>query len=408
MNGNFKKLPISLSDLIAKLRKPGFDPELLSPLSSDLNSSFKNLPKDIVSLGVEVARFSLVTSVYFHKRLVRTFLKIEKSKNWLKKWLMWRRGLLFRPATHGGVVMLSVIAVALGSIFGGSDIEAQSISPTEGGLLIAGTTSQTIIPENRVRSEIIDHTISSGDTLSSIARKYDVNVESIEWLNKVINVNDITPGDVLKIPPVSGVVHKVKSGDSIESVAKRYGVNSQNIANYPFNYLDDSFELKIGQDLVVPDGTPPATPKPKPVQPSALANGNTGTKTSPSGSTAPTGRFLWPVQGEVSQTPSWYHMAFDIANSSLPPVQASDGGTVVSVQYLRYGYGYHVIIDHGNGYQTLYAHLSRIYVSDEPGKNRVSKGQTIGQVGTTGRSTGPHLHFEVRQGGTPINPSRFF
>ena len=97
-------------------------------------------------------------------------------------------------------------------------------------------------------------------------------------------------------------------------------------------------------------------------------------------------------------------MALDISNRSLPPVVAADSGTVVLTAQLRYGYGNHIIIDHGDGFRTLYAHLSQINVSNG---QKVSQGQVIGVVGSTGRSTGPHLHFEVRQGGTLLNPSQY-
>lgn len=383
-----------------------------SDILKTISSSFKNwvkinpgvfleINKSIFSTVLETFNFSIFLIGYIKTKFFSNLLRLERAKNWLKKWLMWRRGVLFRPATHGGVVVLSLLVMLFGSIFGRTEIEAQSISPTEGGLLIAGVTSETIIPDNRVRSEIVSHTVVSGETLSSITKKYDVGVESIQWLNNIKDVNDIMPGELIRIPPVSGVIHKVKSGDTIESVAKKYQVSAQAIADYPFNYLDDSFTLKPGQELVVPDGVMPQAPKPKPALPPALAQGGSAKPEKVSAS----GRFFWPTSGSISQHFSWWHPADDINSFDSPPILASDSGTVVLVQYLRWGYGYHIIIDHGNSYQTLYAHLSKIYVS--PGE-KVSKGQTIGQMGSTGRSTGPHLHFEIRKNGTPVNPLSYF
>ena len=116
------------------------------------------------------------------------------------------------------------------------------------------------------------------------------------------------------------------------------------------------------------------------------------------------GRFIWPTNGSISQYPVWYHQAFDISNRSLPPVVAADRGTVSFIGQLKYGYGNHIIIDHGDGFKTLYAHLSQINVSQG---QTVTQGQVIGIVGSTGRSTGPHLHFEVRVGDRPVDPSAY-
>ena len=117
-----------------------------------------------------------------------------------------------------------------------------------------------------------------------------------------------------------------------------------------------------------------------------------------------TSNFIWPTNGIITQYPVWYHMALDIANNALPPVLASDTGTVTSAGCIQYGYGCHIVVDHANGFQTLYAHLSSIAVS---AGQVVNQGQQIGNVGSTGRSTGPHLHFEVRSGGQLLNPQNY-
>jgi len=114
--------------------------------------------------------------------------------------------------------------------------------------------------------------------------------------------------------------------------------------------------------------------------------------------------FIWPTSGAITQYPVWYHMAIDIANPSAPAVIAADSGTVTYAGCVGYGYGCSLIIDHGNGYQTLYAHLSS-YIPDAGAS--VSQGQQIGVMGSTGRSTGTHLHFEIRSGGQLLNPLNF-
>jgi murein DD-endopeptidase MepM/ murein hydrolase activator NlpD len=234
--------------------------------------------------------------------------------------------------------------------------------------------------------------VVGGDTLVKIAEKFSVSVDTIKWANN-LNRDALSIGQELKIPPVTGVVHRVKEGESVYSVAKKYKTEAQKIVNFPFNdFTDlDTFALNVGQTLIVPDGVPPQAPAiAAPAAPPVFAGG--------------TGQFQWPVGGSISQYPVWYHMALDVANPSAPGIAAADAGVVTNVQYLRYGYGHHLTLDHGDGLSTLYAHMSDIYV--QPG-DRVARGQIIGRMGLTGRTSGMHLHFEVRRNGTPVNPLPF-
>lgn len=270
--------------------------------------------------------------------------------------------------------------------------EEDPIAPSVLATDIYSLSFRTDISE-KPRAEIRDYTVKPGDTLASIAEQFNISVDSIKWENNLKN-DTIKPGDTLRILPVTGVAHKVKSGESIYTIAKRYDVDAQAIVNFPFNeFADaDTFAITTGQTLIVPGGVPPQE-KAKPgyaPQRVTIVAGQPGS-----------GNFIWPTSGSVSQYPVYYHMALDIANRSLPGVVASDTGTVSYAGCISWGYGCHVIIDHGNGFQTLYGHLSRIDVSAGQG---VGQGQTIGRVGSTGRSTGPHLHFEIRRGGALQNP----
>lgn len=244
------------------------------------------------------------------------------------------------------------------------------------------------------RDSITKYTVQSGDTLGTIAQKFDVTVSTIKWAND-LKTDTITTGDILNIPPVTGIVHKVVSGDTVYSIAEKYNTSSQNIVNFPFNeFADlDTFALVPGQVLFVPDGTPPSV---KPAMPLARPQFTAG---------APgTGSFIWPTTGYISQYPVWYHMALDIANPAAPAVLASDTGTVSFAGCVDWGYGCYITVDHNNGFQTLYAHLSSITVSVGQG---VSKGSAIGIMGSTGRSTGTHLHFEIRQNGVLLDPQGY-
>jgi murein DD-endopeptidase MepM/ murein hydrolase activator NlpD len=249
---------------------------------------------------------------------------------------------------------------------------------------------------NKPPSTIRDYHVAKGDTLGSIAQKFNVSTDTIKWANDMKS-DVIKPGQTLKVPPITGIVHKVVVGDNIYSIAKKYHVDAQNIVNYPFNDFEDlsTFSLAPGQILYVPDGTIEAAPAaiqgfPPSAQVVAGVKGSSN--------------FIWPTNGVITQYPIWYHMALDIANNAAPPVLASDTGTVVEAYCMTYDYGCHIVIDHGNGYKTLYGHLSAFAVS---AGQVVTQGQRIGTMGSTGRSTGTHLHFEIRQGSTLLNPLNF-
>ena len=244
------------------------------------------------------------------------------------------------------------------------------------------------------RDTIVKYTVKSGDTLASIAKKFDVSIDTIKWAND-LKSDTITTGDNLDVPPISGIVHKVQSGDTVFSIAEKYNTSSQNIVNFPFNdFADlDTFALVPGQTLFVPDGTPPSAKPVVPMYKPQFMAGQSGS-----------GSFIWPTTGYISQYPVWYHMALDIANPNSPPVLAADSGTVSYAGCLDWGYGCHVIVDHNNGFQTLYGHLSSIAVS--VGQS-VGKGDSLGNMGSTGRSTGTHLHFEIRQNGALLDPQGY-
>jgi len=167
------------------------------------------------------------------------------------------------------------------------------------------------------------------------------------------------------------------------------------MVDFPYNTFvnDETFELAIGQVMIVPEGVPPAakpvSPRPRQLTPDA-------------GTVIASGTFVWPASGQISQGFAWYHKGLDIANRSAPNVLAADSGTVVAAGWLDgYGYGNRVIIDHGNGYRTLYAHMSGVFVV--PGQS-VARGSAVGRMGCTGRCTGTHLHFEVIRNGVYLSP----
>jgi len=347
----------------------------------------------------ELAEFLRFLGSYIHLRIAGWGKRFEKIKDIIVAFLVVKRGKYSQSFLNTSFLILVSATLIAGPIiiennpfisdyFNNQNIStAQSVIATD----ISDISLQTKLSE-KPRDKIEEYTVKPGETLASIADKYDISVETIKWAND-LKSDTIKAGQKLKMLPITGIAHTVKSGESIYSIAKRYGVDAQNIVNFPFNEYEDldTFSLRVGQVVYVPDGHPPAV---KPI-------GSGSSLVRIIGGQPGSGRFIWPTTGSVTQFPVYYHMALDIANRELPPVVASDTGTVSYAGCLGYGYGCHTIIDHGNGFQTLYGHLSRIDVSAGQG---VTQGQTIGRVGSTGRSTGPHLHFEVRLGGALQNP----
>lgn len=335
---------------------------------------------------------------YGRSKVVTFGVNFEKLKDLLVAFLVVKRGKYSSSFLNTTFFLLVAGALISGPIIAENNPFISSATDT--GSVRTGVVSYnpdenalTTVISVKPRDKIVEHKVLPGETLSSISKKFDVTVNTIKWAND-LETDTIKTGQVLEIPPISGIVHKVASGDSVYSIAKKYKTDAQKIVNFPFNdFADlDTFQLTPGQILYVPDGVIQSEPAVSQffAQARAGVQGNSN--------------FIWPTTGIITQYPVWYHMAFDIANNSQPAILASDTGTVTFAGCIQYGYGCHIIIDHGNGFETLYGHMSAIDVA--PG-SVVGQGQKIGNMGSTGRSTGTHLHFEVRQGGTLLNPADY-
>lgn len=247
--------------------------------------------------------------------------------------------------------------------------------------------------------EIRTYIVQPGDTIFGIAQRLGLQPESLQWANTALENNPdlLSIGDQLKIPPSDGVLHVVRTGDTLNAIAQRYKVSVETIVGYAGNKLADlNSPLILNQDLFVPGGI-----KPFDVQ-SKVAASPRASVSAPYNALKGSGALGWPSTGQITQYYWGGHRGIDVASWVGNPVKTADSGYVVEVAGgWSSGYGLHVIVDHGNGFQTLYAHLSSAWVT--VGEN-VSKGQQIGAVGSTGNSTGPHLHFEVRYQGVGQNP----
>lgn len=255
------------------------------------------------------------------------------------------------------------------------------------------------------RTETIEYTVQLGDTVSSIANSFGLTVNTVLWANDLGNYSLIRPGNKLTIPPYSGLLYKVKSGDNLSRIASTYKVDKEEI--YKYNDLTDSSSLKIGQELILPGASKIVASKPRPSKNTSSNKSpviNTSNKVPTKKSTQ--GSMLWPTEGRrITQYFSWAHNGLDIANRIGTPIYASEAGTVqIAATGWNGGYGNTVLINHGNGKKTRYGHLTTLYVKVG---SKVEKGENIGTMGSTGRSTGPHLHFEVVINGTRYNPLNY-
>jgi len=220
----------------------------------------------------------------------------------------------------------------------------------------------------------------------------------------------IKVGQEMYIMPIDGIYYPMQDGDTIDSIATKYKSDAGAIREW--NTDLDLNSLPVGQKVFLPGGEVPPPPKPQPV----TTYNNSYTYTNDVSYTAPagdggSGTFGWPTSGlAISQyfgSTSFnpWHTGLDLDSRSGWDIWAADGGTVTTATWgWGGGYGNHIIVDHGNGYQTLYGHLSQLDVS---AGDYVSKGQRLGTMGSTGWSTGPHLHFEVRYNGSFLNPLNF-
>jgi murein DD-endopeptidase MepM/ murein hydrolase activator NlpD len=258
------------------------------------------------------------------------------------------------------------------------------------------------------RTVIIDHVVQAGETASSIAEKFGISVNTILWENGLSTKALIRPGDTLRILPFTGVTYKVKSGDSISLIAKFYEVDQAKIAEA--NGLSVNQGLKINQLILIPGGRQivsrgtPAKPTKPTVKPRpALVELNDN---EPDAKPVTGAKMNWPTKGHtITQYYSWRHNGVDIANKTGTPIYSAGDGVVVTAQGgYNGGYGNTIVIDHGAGKKTRYGHLSSLKV--EAGDS-VTKGELIGAMGSTGRSTGPHLHFEIIIGGKRYNPLNY-
>jgi murein DD-endopeptidase MepM/ murein hydrolase activator NlpD len=310
--------------------------------------------------------------------------------------------------------------------FGDRQIASTQMVDVEGpfsddGTLLKPIAVDTVVPDGSAL--VKTYKVKGGDTLVGIAHKFRVSMMSVWWANDLKSKNDLRKGEILRIPPVTGLIVKVTAADTLAAIAARYRVEDTDIL--ATNGLDDP-NLVVGQILVVPGAKGKAIAAAKAVartiaRPAAkpVLKPRTRISTASSGgssrppSTYAGGKFTWPVVGGgnyISQYFHYGHYAIDIAADYGSKVRAAAGGTVIFAGWKNNGGGYQVWIAHGSGLYTTYNHMSSIAVGSG---QHLGRGQQVGRIGQSGNATGPHLHFEVWRGpvwdgGQRVNPLAYF
>jgi murein DD-endopeptidase MepM/ murein hydrolase activator NlpD len=277
----------------------------------------------------------------------------------------------------------------------------------------------TTIP-SRPRQEVVKYTVQEGDTVFGIADKFGLEPETVLWGNYYILLDDphaLQPGQELNILPVNGTYHEWQQGEGLNGISSYYGVKPEDIINYPANNLDIATigdftnpNIPPGTWLIVPNGrrefvswsAPLGVTRENPAYARVLGPGACDAI---SGGAVGYGTFIWPSNKHYlsgfDYTPNANHWGIDIAGNEGEGVYATDAGVIVYAGWNNYGYGNMILIDHGGGFQSLYAHLSGLNVGCG---QSVGQGDVIGAIGTTGRSSGSHLHFEIMTSSYKANP----
>jgi murein DD-endopeptidase MepM/ murein hydrolase activator NlpD len=277
----------------------------------------------------------------------------------------------------------------------------------------------TTIP-SRPRQDVEKYTVLAGDTIFGIAERFGLQPETVLWANYYIlldNPHALQPGQELNILPVDGTYHEWQPGEGLNGISVYYGVTPEDIINFPGNNLDPAAigdfaapNIPVGTRLVIPNGrrefvswsAPLGVTRENPASARVMGDGACGPI---SGGAVGYGAFIWPSNKHYlsgfNYAPNANHWGIDIAGNEGEATYATDAGVIVYAGWNSYGYGNMIMVDHGNNFQSLYAHLSAINVGCG---QSVGQGDVIGAIGNTGRSSGAHLHFEIRAISSFVNP----
>ena len=400
-----KLLTISLkapkSQRFSQLSFEGFKPKGKNKIEQILN-----VVLEFFGFLLKYFRFK-VQDVFrlFNKALGVSYRGAAAFKDYIVRKLIWSQGRLGRPIATSAILVAFFFVFLFGEVLNSSKlVNRQNVNPgylsNVSDFIPKKATALTTIPESRKQAEAFEYAVEPGDTLSTIGEKFRISTDALQYVNDINDSTVITVGQTLTIPPVSGLIHTVDSGDTLDSIAEKYDVAPQAIAD--FNYILDTKNLASGTELVIPGAKVPTPVYVPPVITSLILPPVNPSVAAPTGH----GWCIWPTSARIiTQYFTWYHNGLDIAASGyLPSLYACGKGTVTRAGWDPWGLGLHVRIDHGNGFETVYGHMSRVDVGYG---QTVGQGQQIGIMGSTGRSTGPHVHFIVRYNGVAQNPLNY-
>lgn len=331
--------------------------------------------------------------------------------------VIWLVRLFYTQQPEAEIVANALETVPTAPVTGLEDLPSQSME-TFGGIPRLAQVHTTI--PSRPRQEVVKYTVEEGDTVFGIAEKFGLQPETILWGNYYILLDDphaLQPGQELNILPVNGTYHEWQQGEGLNGISSYYGVTPEDIINYPANNLDIAAigdfanpNIEPGTWLIVPNGrrefvswsAPLGVTRENPAYARVLGPGACDAI---SGGAVGYGAFIWPSNKHIlsgfDYAPNANHWGIDIAGNEGEGVYAADAGVIVYAGWNNYGYGNMILIDHGSGFQSLYAHLSAFNVGCG---QSVGQGDVIGAIGNTGRSTGAHLHFEIMTSSYKANP----
>jgi len=290
--------------------------------------------------------------------------------------------------TSGGSQTIALLQPAVN--YDPNPLKSSGTPPVNGDVLVPEIAiAEESYGSASVNTQISIYTVRPGDNLSTIGEMFGVSVNTIMWANDIKKASSIQPGQTLVILPVSGIHYTVKKGDTINGIVKKYKADLEEVLT--FNGISIGTTLVVGETIIIPDAEIPVA-----IPTRTIASGS-------SSGSLPTysGYYARPMRGGTKTQGIHGHNGIDIAAVSGTPVYAAAEGTVIisNTGGWNGGYGNYIVISHPNGTQTLYAHNARNLV--RPGEY-VDQGEQIATVGSTGKSTGPHLHFEVRGARNPF------
>jgi LysM repeat protein len=383
-------------------------------------------------LQVEQGKYADISGSSVSSRIVSRLIVWVGVRTWRAQ-VDWgtRRPMLVRTTAHLSIILLALAALAiggiepLGQVFGaGAPIQATldtaedvptpatsyAWSSSASSVLDRQVLPHTTIPE-RPRSSVVTYTVQPGDTVFGIAESFGLSPHTIYWANSDVlhdNPHMLWPDMVLNILPVNGVYHIVDDGETISTIASDYGVGSSAIYN-EWNGLEQGQSLQAGSALVIAGGTRDFLVWQLPTYSDIAGSASIGSGLCllPPTGLRGNGWHIWPTDSRRISGWTFHdlrnppHSGLDTGLRTGDPIYATDNGVVAYAGWNDWGYGYLVVIDHGNNFHTYYAHLSAIWVVCG---QSVYQGAAIAGGGSTGRSSGPHLHYEIRYDGIPQDP----